>query len=73
MVEGLLMDLKRHIKGKVKFKYYRDNQLFYKTESGLTFPVPIEDIGNATFLAEDKGILFMRYIRKFLTTPGVLQ
>lgn len=30
------------------------------------FPVPIEDIGDATFLAEDKAILFMRYIRKYI-------
>jgi hypothetical protein len=61
-------DIKEHIKGVVKFQYYRDNQLFYKTETGLTFPVPIADIGNATFLAEDKAILFMRYIRKFIAT-----
>ena len=58
--------LKEHIKGKVKFVYFRDNQLFYKTESGLIFPVPVEDIGQATFMAEDKAILFMRYMRKFL-------
>ena len=30
------------------------------------FPVPIDDTGDASFLAEDKGILFMRYIRKYL-------
>lgn len=33
---------------------------------GPEFPVPISDIGNATFLAFDKAILFMRYIRKHL-------
>jgi len=51
---------------KVRFTFYRENQLFYQTEDGFEFPVPIEDIGNATFLAEDKAILFMRYIRKHL-------
>lgn len=51
---------------KVRFSFYRDGQLFYRTESGFEFPVPIDDIGNATFLAEDKAILFMRYIRKHL-------
>jgi len=61
------MNIKDHIKGLVKFQFYRDNILYYKTESGLIFPVPIEDVGNATFLNEDKGILFMRYIRKHLT------
>jgi hypothetical protein len=40
--------------------------LWYVTECGFEFPVPTEDIGNATFLAEDKAMLFMRYIRKHL-------
>lgn len=48
----------------VSFQYYRDGNLWYKTESGFLFPVPVEDIGNATFLAVDKAMLFMRYIRK---------
>ena len=50
----------------VRFQYYRDNQLWYATECGFIFPVPISDIGNATFLNEDRAILFMRYIRKYL-------
>jgi len=51
---------------KVRFIYYRDGDLWYSTEDGFEFPVPISDIGNATFLAEDRAILFMRYIRKHL-------
>jgi len=31
---------------------------------GFEFPVPVSDCGDGTFLAEDKAILFMRYIRK---------
>lgn len=50
----------------VNFQYYRDNSLWYATEDGFIFPVPIDDIGNATFKAQDKAILFMRYIKKFL-------
>jgi len=53
---------------KVRFSFYRDKQLFYRTEDGFEFPVPIDDVGNATFLAEDKAILFMRWIRKHLDT-----
>ena len=49
---------------KVRFSFYRDGQLWYETECGFRFPVPIEDAGTATFLAEDRAILFMRYIRK---------
>lgn len=53
---------------KVHFSFYREGELWYKTTDGFEFPVPIKDIGNATFLAEDKAILFMRYIRKHLAT-----
>lgn len=52
----------------VKFKYYRDGNLWYEADNGFLFPVPIDDIGNATFLAEDRVMLFMRYIRKHLAT-----
>lgn len=51
---------------KVKFQYYREGELWYATEDGFAFPVPTSDIGNATFFAEDKALLFMRYIRKHL-------
>ena len=60
-----MIDIKRAVKGKVAFAFYRDNQLWYRTEANELFPVPTEDVGNATFNAEDKGILFMRYMRKF--------
>lgn len=50
---------------KVNFQYYRDKELWYTTDSGFLFPVPISDAGTATFLREDKAILFMRYIRKY--------
>ena len=59
-------NIKELIKGEVTFQYYRDGNLHYSTENGFVFPVPISDIGNATFLAKDKAMLFMRYIRKFL-------
>lgn len=49
---------------KTNFSFYRDSNLWYKTDNGYEFPVPISDIGSATFLAQDKTILFMRYIRK---------
>lgn len=57
---------------KVYFLFYRDMSLYYVTDpsddfpEGLEFPVPISDIGNATFLATDKACLFMRYIREHL-------
>ena len=51
---------------KVRFVRYRKGNLIYTTECGFEFPVPIEDVGDAQFLAEDKAMLFMRYIRKQL-------
>jgi len=51
---------------KVTFRFYRDGQLWYETECGFEFPVPISDAGTATFLAQDRAILFMRYIRKHI-------
>jgi hypothetical protein len=51
---------------KVKFLLYRQGELWYTTECGFEFPVPIADTGDGTFLNEDKAILFMRYIRKHL-------
>jgi hypothetical protein len=51
---------------KVQFMFYRQKELWYKTECGFEFPVPIEDTGDGIFLSEDKAILFMRYIRKHL-------
>ena len=53
---------------KVRFSFYRDGNLWYETECGFRFPVPISEAGTATFEAEDRAILFMRYIRKQMAT-----
>lgn len=59
--------MKEHIKGSCSFQYYKDGSLWYKTEAtDLVFPVPIEDIGGAVFSCTEKGLLLMRYIRKWL-------
>lgn len=49
---------------KVTFLFYKQHELWYKTECGFAFPVPINDTGDGVFLSEDKAMLFMRYIRK---------
>lgn len=58
--------LKDHVKGTVTFTHYFDGDLWYKTDTDFSFPVPVSDAGTATFKAEDKALLFMRYIRKHL-------
>lgn len=49
---------------KAKFLYFKLNELWYETETGFKFPVPINDTGDGVFYAEEKALLLMRYIRK---------
>jgi hypothetical protein len=70
------MNIKALIKNNfVKFDSYRRGNLYYKIidleQTALKgenitylFTVPIDDIGTATLLSEDKAITFMRWIRK---------
>ena len=48
------------------FVFYRDQCLFYETDSGFQFAIPVTDAGSATFNSEEKAILLMRYIRKHI-------
>lgn len=64
----MVNDLKKMVVDgkKVNFSFYRDGNLWYEAENGFIFPVPISDIGTATFNKEEKAILMMRYIQKHL-------
>lgn len=61
-----MLTLKDHVRGTVTFSHYFDGSLWYETETNLLFAVPVSDIGSAKFFAQDKAMLFMRYIRKHL-------
>ena len=62
--------LKQIVKGnQAHFSHYRAGHLYYNIQvegEAFSFPVPIEDVGDATFLKQDKAIIMMRYIRKAL-------
>jgi hypothetical protein len=64
------MNIKDIVKdNQVKFLRYRQGVLYYAVAvpgvaSELMFPVPVSDVGDATLEAQEKAILFMRYIRK---------
>ena len=59
------MSIKDLVRGKsAKFTHYQDGNLWYTTEGGFDFPIPIEDTKGGVFKAEDKAIFFMRWIRK---------
>lgn len=64
-----LIDVKRAVKPKderfVNFSHYKDGCLFYETDFGEVFPVPLEDTGTAEFKSKDKALLFMRYMVAF--------
>ena len=66
-IEQIEMNIKYMVKDKqVTFLYYRENELWYTTECGFEFPVPINDVGTGYMNAQDKAILYMRWIRKHL-------
>lgn len=52
----------------VRFVRYRQGIAYYRVnipaEGAYVFPVPLDDIGDATLELEDKAILFMRYIKR---------
>lgn len=63
------MSIKDMVKDKeVTFLFYKEKELWYTTECGFEFPVPIDDTGTGAFNNKDKALLFMRWIRKHLDT-----
>ena len=53
----------------VNFIRYRQGVMYYAVtvpghDTKHMFPVPLSDVGDATLHAQDKAIIFMRYIRK---------
>jgi len=79
------MNIKELIKGNfVKFDSYRQGNFYYKiikseqtalqVESiAYLFTVPVDDIGTATLLSEDKAITFMRWIRKAINDKTLVR
>lgn len=64
----LNVNLKENIKGYSHFVYYRDGALWYRTAVDLLFPIPMNDIGDTQFLATEKSMVLMRWIRKYIAS-----
>ena len=64
------MNIKDLIKNNtVTFDRYRQQHVYYRINHlgiDYTFPVPLEDVQDATLHSEEKAITMMRYIRKAL-------
>lgn len=50
----------------VYFIHYQKDELWYRTENGFDFPVPISDTSDAEFKHQDKAMFFMRWINKHI-------
>lgn len=61
-----MMDIVRN--NTVRFIRYRHGVAYYGVDvpasGSYLFPVPLDDVGDATLELEDKAIYFMRYIRR---------
>jgi hypothetical protein len=55
-----------HVRGTSRFLYFRAGNLWYQTDTGIEFPVPVNDTDGATFEAEHKSLTLMRWIRKHM-------
>jgi ribosomal-protein-alanine N-acetyltransferase len=70
LLGGKGMDIKDIIRdNNVRFLRFRQGYLYYAVtvpgeSTDYMFPVPVSDVGDATLHAQEKAILFMRYIRK---------
>lgn len=65
-----MINIKAAAKGNVEFQYFRDGSLWYATEEGEIFPVPVADAASATFNRVEKGIFLMRCMRKWNDGSG---
>lgn len=66
----LIPKLKDCVIGDVHFTFYQNGELWYQCDNGFNFRVPISDTEGGKFLAHDKALMFMRYIRaeiKYMT------
>lgn len=61
-----MLTVKEMVSGgkQVRFSHYAKGELWYATEDGFAFPVPISDTGDGAFKNQDRAMLFMRWIRK---------
>lgn len=62
------VNMKQHVvdNQKVAYKFYQNGSLWYETEKGLLFEVPISETGNGIFNREEKAINMMKWINKQL-------
>lgn len=58
--------LKERVSGPVRFVRMVNSELWYICQDNFEFAIPVEDTAGAEFKAEDKGLYFMRWIKKHM-------
>ncbi len=68
--KAVAIDIKRAVSENrvAYYSHYHNGSLWYKTAFDELFPVPVSEIGNATFDVQERAILLMRYMRKWNET-----
>ncbi len=56
--------LLHHVSGHSTFDFYRDGLLWFTTDTGLGFSVPVNELGSGTVYTLNKSIVLMKWIRK---------
>lgn len=46
-----------------KLDFYRDGNLYYITDTGFRFTVPVSEVGNGTCLVADRTITYMKWVK----------
>lgn len=49
-----------------KFKQYRLGNLYYETQEGFVFAIPLQELGESTLLAEERCASLMKWIKRAL-------
>lgn len=71
--------IKKDSPSEANFEYLRNNVAYYSTpniDDGYClyiFPIPIEDLGNASLNAQEKPMMLMRYIRKAIDEKTIIK
>ncbi len=62
-----MTSIKDIVKGQnAHFVFFQDDTLFYETDAGFLFPIPVSDIGSTRLSETEKAIRLMRWVRRHL-------
>jgi len=65
-------DLMRHV-GKDQYAHFQsfsNSTFIYRTDSGLVFPIPLDEVRDVTLNVDEKAITFMKWIKRQLIEQG---